>query len=112
MAPATTNTTHSIKPVTITAAATPQNLGDSLGLDDTTFTKSPQCVHFSVQNRDAANSIYIQESAAAAAADSVEVKAGDYYVEPPSAGVMYDLREYWIRATADGQKVVVKWKKA
>ena len=48
---ATANTTHSIKPITIAAAATPQNVGDSLGLDDTTFAKSPQCSHFSIQNR-------------------------------------------------------------
>lgn len=109
---ATANTTHSIKPATITAAAAPQNVGDLLGLDDTTFAKSPQCVHFSIQNKDAAASGYVQESASAAAADSVELKSGDYYTEPPAAGVMYDLREYWIRAGVDGQKFVIKWKKA
>lgn len=110
---ATTNTTHRILPITITSAATPQNIGDSLGLDDTTFDKSPQCVHFSVQNNDGTGkSVYVQESASAAAADSTVVRDGDYYVEPPVTGTMYDLREYWIRATADGQKVIVKFKKA
>jgi hypothetical protein len=104
------NVTHPIKAVTIALAATPQNIATDLGLTSTANATS--CSWFGIQNKDTA-SIFLQESAAAAAADSVEITPGQLYRPGAAMGAAedYDLREYWIRATNNGAKYVIERKR-
>jgi hypothetical protein len=104
------NVTHPIKPVTIALAATPQNIATDLGL--VSAGNGTVCSWFGIQNKDA-GSIYLQESPAAAAADSIEIQPGQLYRPGgvPGAAEDYDLREYWVRSTNNAAKYVIERKR-
>lgn len=104
------NTTHPIKAVTIALAATPQNIASDLGLGSRSTDNV--CAWFGIQNKDTA-SIFLQESAAAAGADSIEIAPGQLYRvnANPGAAEAHDLREYWVRSTNNAAKYVIERKR-
>lgn len=106
------NVTHPIKPITVALAATPQNIASDLGLSATALGNPNVCAWFGIQNKDTA-SIFLQESAAAAGADSIEIAPGQLYRpgSVPGAAEDFDLREYWIRSTNNAAKYVIERKR-
>lgn len=81
-------------------AATPRSISAMLG---TTITdaKGHCCIWFAVQNKDGAKSLYIQDdNDATAENDNIEIAPG-IYRPYPSGSVKYDLREEFIRVSAD-----------
>ena len=93
------NTRDIISPPT-EKAATVRSIATMLG---TTITdaKGFTCLWFGIQNKDAAKILYVQDdNDATVANDNVEIAAGVYKAYPPCRS-KYDLREEFIRVSAD-----------
>lgn len=77
-----------------------------------TDIKGHICLDFSIQNKDGAKVLYVQDDDDATVAnDNEQIDAGVTYRPPGSGWVKFDLREWFVRVSADDPvfSITVVW---
>lgn len=109
-----------VKTYTIIASATEETatvrtVADIITTADSALISDngPLCEWFAVQNKDAAQSLYVQSSSATSGNANVELNStlGQYKLFPPSDRAKYDLETHYIRVGANNQvfSIEVMW---